>query len=377
MPNLPAATVDNPARPDVKSTSRELFYAPSESLFGAVAAEMATLGWSVFPQSKVDRRPGSVFGECIKWSAEHDLKNRLPTQAALTLWKNHCACDNLAVVFGPASGNAFAIDIDVLDAAMVREIRDLADGILGYTPFGREGKAPKIALIYRHAEDDVARSVTRILKGDDGHMVEILGRGKLLTFHGVHHKTGRYFKWINDSPMQLGPVALPLVTSAQVDEFMAAVESRFGFQKSVASNPGADFSFSGAEDTTGCRMPTADGERRTEGRYQLTQQLAFATVRLNSRLVYDAQSSGSDAVDEVKAKLSAVTLGAFHASAVCSGSRWTPERVEREIKGNVGRTVDRVLSGALKLERPPPKIPDGAHRPLVRQGYRMRRPLTR
>lgn len=184
--------------------------------------------------------PGSVFGQVIAWSAEHDLKNKLPTPEALELWTRHCPGLNVACVFGPASGNTFAVDIDVTDEDMSLQIADLADEILGYTPFRREGMAPKIALLYRHAADDVVPSTSRRI-ADTDHGVEILGAGKLLTVHGRHHKMGQYFKWLNaaESPLIVGPDVAPLVTSEQVSEFMAAVDARWKFQTAFTGAGGA------------------------------------------------------------------------------------------------------------------------------------------
>src|SRR3546814_6460889 len=51
---------------DQASNAVELMYRPAEPVFGALAADMVDLGWSVFPQeSDGTRRPGSGQGGMI------------------------------------------------------------------------------------------------------------------------------------------------------------------------------------------------------------------------------------------------------------------------------------------------------------------------
>ena len=348
----------------------ELFYALNESIFGAVAEHMVGLGWSIFPQESEGRFPGKVFGEMIRWGESgHNLKNKHPSPKALKLWAGHCATLNVAAVFGPASGHTFAVDIDVTDEAMVARIKTIALETLGYTQLRRVGRAPKLALIYRHSATDVVRSIARTLvQGDGEHMLEIQGAGKLLTFHGKHHRTGRYFKWLDETPISVGPEAAPLVTSAQVDAFVDAVEREFGFAKNPAASTGSVV-LTGTEDVSGLRKPRiGGGERLTEGRYHLVSGIAFATVRSNAEAVYAAISSGT--VPDVQARLSAVAVAAFEDAAECTG-RWTPDVVAKELSGNIGRTIARVAKGdlALTVPRPAPvhdPTPATGPRPLVR-----------
>jgi len=353
----------------IEERGRDLFYAPSESIFGAVAEHMVGLGWSIMPQQSEGRFPGRVWGETIRWGAEgHDLKNRRVDPKSLKLWAGHCATLNVACVFGPASGHTFAIDIDVTDVAMVRQITALANQTLGYTPFRRVGRAPKLALLYRHAHDDVVRSIARTLvAGDGAHMVELQGAGKLLTCHGKHHKTGRYFKWLDANPILDGPDLVPLVTSVQVTAFMMAVETAFGFMRSAAASTGSVL-LTGSEDVSGLKMPSAAGERLTEGRYHVSNGVAFATVRMNAAEVYAAVSAGT--VTELKGRLTAVAVAVFEAAAEYGG-RWTPEYVAKELGGNIARTIDRVVRGDLVLTVPRPTPvhdpgPGSGPRPLVR-----------
>src|SRR3546814_374548 len=99
---------------DQASNAVELMYRPAEPVFGALAADMVDLGWSVFPQgSDGTRRPGSVQGEMINWSSGFHLDEHWPSRETVALWSRHCATLNVAMVLGPGSGDTFALDIDV------------------------------------------------------------------------------------------------------------------------------------------------------------------------------------------------------------------------------------------------------------------------
>ena len=341
----------------------DLFYAPSESIFAAVAYEMVALGWSVFPQSSEGRYPGRVYGDAIRWGAEHDLRNRLPTGEALRLWAAHCGTLNVACVFGPASGNTIALDVDVDDDATARAIVGIAHCILGYTPLARQGRAPKIALIYRHAPDDVVPSTARRIAGDDGHAIEIQGAGKLLTFHGKHHRTGRYFKWLNDSPLAVGPQAAPLVTSARVSEFLAAVDAKFPF---VQGAPACGVFSSSAPSSAGLRKPvaTVSGGIVTEGRHAHMRSTVFLAVRGNADKLLAAREAGTAEVDAVSAAVPEIALTAFSETAALTG-KWSAEFTKRTIRAEVAHTARRLLNGEIPTRRPRVTLAKAYSRPKL------------
>ena len=125
-------------------------YAPGETIFGDVARDLVANGWSIYPQEIYgDRRlPGKVPGrhsrtEVIKWRENHHLDERLPTPEALEEWIRWCPALNVACVLGRGSGDAFSIDVDVLDELLSFDIRRLAEDILGSTPLRRVGNAPR------------------------------------------------------------------------------------------------------------------------------------------------------------------------------------------------------------------------------------------
>lgn len=348
-----AITDMSAAMPAVSNAKSEVetLHAPGESLFGAAAPAMVGQGWSVYPQHRFDRTPSVVNGRWLRWREDHDLANRLPSPEALATWVGHCARENVACVMGPGSGNAITVDIDVPDADAVGSIVDIADSILGYTPFRREGNAPKIALVYRAKDGVRIASTSRRLANRPGEMVEILGAGKSLTMHGVHHKTGRYIKWLDRSPLLAGPDAAPEVTTEQVARFLEAVHASFPLEKGVygaAAMAGPEIVNSEA----GIRVAKPlDGEwgtdqhgRVVDGREAYLYAMCLASVRANVALL-----DGGEDGEAFTACVASAVAEFFENSADASG-RWEPRRLLGEAKVRVLRLVTRHLSGERRIQ---------------------------
>lgn len=355
----------------------ELLDGVSESIFAMAAPGMVRHGWSVFPQEREGRRmPGRMYGRAIKWQQEHDLVNRQPRPEALREWCQHLAGLNVANVFGPASGHTFAVDIDVTDAPMSRAVLALAEEIMGPTPFMRIGQAPKIALIYRHGPDeaDVVPNTSRHFAETDaagevtksGQGLEIIGRGKPLTFHGRHHRTGRYFSWIGDaSPLLHGPERATLVTPAQVEAFLQAVDAKYRFHRGGSFAAAAETWNWSAE---GIRVPaikltsggmpwaTDDEGLVVDGREAYLQHLVFNAVRGNFAELQLAKDAGPEGVSQFKSRVVQGVCERFAATAQRENSgRWSATGLVRETAAKTGHLLDKVLSG--RMEIAPPAAP--------------------
>ncbi len=328
----------------------ELLGGLSESVFAAAGPAMAALGWSVFPQetSGERRMPGKLHGRVIRWSEEHDLAHTPPTPDFLRDCALQCASHNVACVFGPASCNTFAVDVDVLDAAMSDAIVGIAEDILGATPFMRVGRAPKIALIYRHAAGNTVRSVSKRLADEDGrpgeHGLEILSSGKLLTMHGRHHKTGQYFTWAGSAnPLLDGPNLAPEVTSEEVTAFLAAVDARFPYAKAPMV-PFAGFTLPALE-TRKSGEPAA-----TDGREKMLSDLVWARTRFAGEAILAAEGAE---LEGVLGDLCSAIAEEFASQAACDG-RWAPAGLAREVSYRVRRLAAKVASGEVKPDRRKP-----------------------
>lgn len=332
----------------------DLFYAPSESIFSAVADNLVTKNWSVFPQ-KQDRRPAVVHHKAIRWQREHNLDSRLPTKDEVELWKRHCASENVACVMGPSSGNSFALDVDVTDEDLCRQVVDLADSMLGYTPLRRVGSIPKIALFYRFPDGDDIQNVSRhFVDFDDngapvssGHMLEVAGKGKLITLFGKHHKTGRYYRWLDLNPIAIGPEAAPLVSSKRLEEFLERVNQDikpFHRGASMAHDlsnwewdenreiflPGK---LSGGEGFSSW-VENSEG-KVIDGRESYLFALVFQITRLNRGMPYE--------------QIAKLAVEQFEATAEISG-RWQGDNLPRQALEKARRLNERVQSGDIAFQ---------------------------
>jgi hypothetical protein len=345
---------------DDGQTHLEHMYKPTEAIFGAVAQEMVAKGWSVFPQEKSgNRRPGTVNGEMIKFQESHNLTNRLPSPAALALWGRQCSTLNVAVVFGPGSGHTFAVDIDVLDEEFSQQIQTLAEKHLGPTPLRRVGRWPKMAFIYRRApEDEISSRQLRFVElnpdnpDPDPPLLEIVSTGRPMTFYGHHHKTGRYFRWLEGPPTTHGPESAPLVTSAQLGDFLDAVDSIRPFSRSISSEL-ASVTFEYDENAKvhvprirahgGASAWTENEEGKVaDGREEYMMRLALRVVQANAHML------GSKQGVETLVK---TVVDTFMATAEVTG-RWRGQQLVREARSKVDRFARKVVSGELSAHAP-------------------------
>lgn len=339
----------------------DLMYRPSESIFGAVAEKMVAAGWSIYPQGLTDRRPGKVDGEPIKWKEEHNLAYRRPAPEHLERWIAQCPSLNVAVVLGPASGNALILDVDVVEKDLSEMIQQLAVKHFGQTPLRRVGRAPKIALIYRQSPDDpISGRSPRFVPVDhpqnpngDDQMVEILSSGQSLTFYGKHHKTGNYFKWQQDTPDAVGPEACPIISSQQMGDFLDEVDSIRQFARANAFE-GAGVTYEWDENQeihvpvirqSGAAINWSENDQGlvSDGREAYLRDMVFRVVTANPGVATGANND----VEAGVLKLSDIVVQQFSATAVTSG-KWSGQSLRRAVVERVRRVAAKIRSGEIK-----------------------------
>jgi hypothetical protein len=205
---------------------------PKDPVFSAVAHDMVKAGWSVFPRERGaigwPRMPKAKGTDSLD---QRTLLTRKPSPDELDLWVKECGDLNAGVVLGLASGNAFVIDIDVIDGKLGPMLEDLADMVFGRTRLRRVIQWPQVALVYRYVEEDAVAGrniylpdVTLNTGERRGQGIDIVSTGQAFTFYGEHNNSGRIYKWAEASPLLLGPEHAPVVTSEQVKAFIDAVE---------------------------------------------------------------------------------------------------------------------------------------------------------
>ena len=325
----------------------ELMYRQSEQVFGSVAQPLVNMGWSIYPQDE-ERRPGRVNGSAISWQSDNKLSEKLPTQKDLESWSRACSTLNVAGVMGEGSGNAFALDVDVLDPEISDKIVLLAEEMLGETPLIRVGRAPKVALFYRCAENEQIYSLARHFSEKDAlgesvpseNAIEILSKGKSITFMGKHHKTGRYFQWLKQSPLNVSPSELPEVTASKLSEFMEAIEERiqpFHRGSSVLVQVD-DVEW---DDTTEVRIPRLKAVQGAPWIEDKNGKVIDGREAYLTSLVYRFAEANRTVPPE---KLIMMISEQFINTANATG-RWSPNRIQNEVRSRLTRLLQKVKSG--------------------------------
>lgn len=111
-----------------------------------------------------------------------------------------------------------AVDIDTMDEGLAQIVEDVALAKLGPAPI-RYGKAPKRLLVYR-TNEPFSRMRLWIHKGDQPHLVEILGQGQQYLVYGTHPTTMQPYSWKDGQAIENAD-ALTLITREAADAFLS------------------------------------------------------------------------------------------------------------------------------------------------------------
>ena len=195
------------------------------------------------------------------------------------------------------------------------------------------------------------REIEESIEAGHKHGLEVLATGGLLTFHGRHHKTGNYFKWLDRNPQVVGPEAAPLVTKEQVAEFLAWVTKNYG-ASDAPGNRRSVFKMSGRgpDALDGLVTPTCgvnrDGSVIMHGREAHLRDLAFQIVRCNPNRLWSANGEGDAVRRNLEDIMISEVIAWFKASAQMSG-RWTQAFLESQAQEKVRRNVRMFLAGRI------------------------------
>lgn len=343
-PLLQGATLSDP-NPTPGNVVRHKMHEAGEAHFRA-ALLCVKRGWSVYPQTaKGARRPALIDGQSVTPKLYRDV---LPPIPLVEWWIAKTPSSNVALQLGPSSGHTFAIDIDVDSPAEASWIIRLAMQHLGSTPFLRQGRAPRMVLIYRRDPSKPVRSRALKIAGSDD-AIEILGDGKSVTIYGTHHKTGDYFKWGAKAPAMLGPEAAPLVTDEQLTAFLDAVDhwkELQGYRAQPVSHFSAEVvDFDGTVNRPRNRMSTGTWERKGLGKVIVDGRQAwlFSQALSYARLNADAVRTDEGA---------AAVYSRYLAEAlryVARSGRWSSDAaIEVECKGIWSRTRDNLRADRIR-----------------------------
>jgi len=318
----------------LSSVIRSIHTESGGNFFADTAKILVRNGWSVFPQS-VDRKPAIIDNMRLNPFTDHRLDQRLPFRQEIETWIRHCGNYNVACAMGYGSGGAVAIDIDVTYPVLSRKIQEIAISVLGNTPLQRIGRYPKIALIYRMDTSEGKAIPSKSLSAQEGgHAVEILSRGKQLTFFGSHHITGRPFRWTGKSPMTVRPDELPIIYKDQIESFLNLIGDVMPL--SGGGEIGDTYSEFGGI------IPS--WSENQEGKINDGREKFLQSLILRECSQWFVAGKPDDR-KSLKGLVQEITN--IFANAVVTEGRWDPANLGREIPPRVFSTMTKLRNGTL------------------------------
>lgn len=339
---------DAPSPIDSTAASRsgtEWLTVPGQSYFGVVASRMRELGWAVLPQKKDGRGIPQVVG---KWK---QYQTTAPSQELTDRWASAAADANVAILMGRVSGNTICLDIDITDFDLSLHVQEIAEQVLGLTPFRRTGRRPKMALFYRMEAEVLTANRTYYLLEADGkekseHAIEVQSHGKLMTAYGHHHEAGSMFKWQDKLPWHFGPEHAPLITEELLQAFLDRVEEVRGFHRNSGAGSLATFDY---VETDGIDVPRV----RAAGDSAWVEDNAGYVIDGREKFLYSlamrtARSNPSACVDERGVARLKRAVFDEACRVIRQTGRWSAGHIKDQVSEKVGRFAAQVAAGDLK-----------------------------
>ena len=187
-------------------------------MFRDVAAKMVPNGWHNIIPLTIDtgqKKPA------VKW-AEYQRAD-IPLET-LRSWYQHRrlgAMPLTGMVFGEHR-RIVALDIDVTDEALNRQIivagHDLGIG----SEYWRVGNAPKVMAFFKGS-----------VRSQKMNGVEVFGSSGQVAIFGTHPTTGKEYQWPSKSLLDARPDDLPEITQEQVDAWTARIAPLLGERAGV------------------------------------------------------------------------------------------------------------------------------------------------
>lgn len=163
-----------------------------------------------------------------------DWRNIRADQATLKEWLDKGYGKNGV---GIITGKVIALDIDVQDDRIAKELEDWCHFNIGFAPV-RIGNPPKRLLVYR-SDEKFPKVASRAFDNPDlddlppdskgrvkrpRNRVEVLADGQQFVAYATHPDIGRPYEWLGDGLADVRFNDLPIITPEQVGELVAEYE---------------------------------------------------------------------------------------------------------------------------------------------------------
>jgi hypothetical protein len=164
----------------------------------------------------------------------------VPTPEMIDRWFHE---QESALNTGIMTRTAPAVDVDVFDEEVAREIEEALWEMIGTRAPVRFGQPPKRAVLFR--TETPFKKIVTIFTSPSGlkHKVEILGDGQQIVALGAHPDTAKPYTWYGGTPGEFLRADLPELTEAMAREFIsraAAIMRAHEWTESVARKPNGD-----------------------------------------------------------------------------------------------------------------------------------------
>lgn len=207
------------------------------TLFNNGYSPLPILPWHTYkgPQAetmrKQGKRPDVPTGQFVNGKPEYEQWRTVPIDATkVNDWISRLPGHGCGIRLGDG---VIALDIDVTDKALAEKLVDHAVGTLG-PGLLRYGKKPKALMLFRVEErlkkiietifdPETSKAFQREEKNLRGHVVEVLADGQQCVAYGLHPSTFDLFRWPNGQPTETPKASLPLVTEAQLLQFLSEI----------------------------------------------------------------------------------------------------------------------------------------------------------
>lgn len=166
-----------------------------------MAQKLLANGYIPLPSPKGER--GTRLKGWNQWS------EKTPTSVNVREWfQSH---DGGAALL---CGDLIALDVDIDDADLCNRVCAQIESIVGAKTITRFGNAPRRTLFYRASRSTIKKVAFRV---DNTQQVEILAKGANCMAFGIHHKTGKPYRWEGESPLDTPFDKLPTITEQHIE----------------------------------------------------------------------------------------------------------------------------------------------------------------